>query len=266
MSKRADKLTAEQVINLIEKKHTNDVFIPECKNGMTWGDGKTLRLDAWVMRRSWANMAFIGYEIKVSRSDFLQDDKWRNYLEYCNQFSFVAPKGVIKPEELPEGIGLYYVASTGTRLFTKTKPVFREIDPPVELMQYALMRARDYMREDVPEKRDQNWNAQFWREWVESEGKLKGLGWDAKQRIKKLMGEEIAETKRRNSELEAENKGYAKIAAMMNEMGIEPQEWRAEERVKALLEMGLGDIKHSAEMLKSRLGDFIEAADREVSP
>ncbi|MHA7813283.1 MAG: MmcB family DNA repair protein [Phycisphaerales bacterium] len=259
------KITADTAIRLLEKKHSDDVFIPECKNGMTWGEGTTFRLDAWVMRRSWANMAFIGYEVKVSRSDFLQDDKWRNYLEYCNQLSFVAPKGVIKPEELPTGVGLYYIASTGTRLFTKIKPAFREIEPPVELMQYALMRARDYMREDVPKKRDQNWNARFWREWVESEGKLKDLGHEATRRIKKLMGEEIAEIKRRNSELEMENAGYARVAGMMEQMGIGPCEWHAERRVKALLEMGLGDLELKAKKLRHELDGFIKAASEETA-
>lgn len=259
------QITANTAIHLLQKKHADDVFIPECKNGMTWGEGTTYRLDAWVMRRSWANMAFIGYEVKVSRSDFLQDDKWRNYLEYCNQFSFVAPKGVIKPEELPAGVGLYYIASTGTRLFTKIKPAFREIEPPVELMQYALMRARDYMREDVPEKRDQNWNARFWREWIESEGEIKNLGLRVSNRIRTQIREEIDEVCYENKRLQREIDKYAEIAQMMNQMGIGPLEWNAKERVKALLDMGLGDLERYAERLRVELERFIKAAGEEIA-
>lgn len=50
-----------------------------------------------------------GYEIKVSRQDFLTDKKWQEYLPYCNQFYFVVPKGLILPEELPPEIGLIYI-------------------------------------------------------------------------------------------------------------------------------------------------------------
>ena len=47
-----------------------------------------------------------GYEIKVSREDYLSDKKWQKYLPYCSWFYFIAPEGIIKKEELPEGIGL----------------------------------------------------------------------------------------------------------------------------------------------------------------
>ena len=50
-----------------------------------------------------------GFEFKVSRSDFLADKKWKKYLKHCNSFSFVCPYGMIKKEELPEGIGLLWI-------------------------------------------------------------------------------------------------------------------------------------------------------------
>jgi hypothetical protein len=46
------------------------------------------------------------YEIKSSRGDFLADDKWEKYLDYCTHFSFVAPAGAIFRWELGRGIGL----------------------------------------------------------------------------------------------------------------------------------------------------------------
>lgn len=49
------------------------------------------------------------YEIKVARSDFLrelEDPKKSAWVkEYCHGFWFVAPAGVIKVEELPDGVG-----------------------------------------------------------------------------------------------------------------------------------------------------------------
>lgn len=46
------------------------------------------------------------YEVKSCRADFTSDNKWQKYLKYCTNFGFVAPKGVIKPEELPDKVGL----------------------------------------------------------------------------------------------------------------------------------------------------------------
>ena len=72
-------MRASDLLALLAKKHSADVFVPECKTGGTWA-GTHLRLDAWAMRRSWTHPTVWGYEIKVSRSDFLSDDKWVGYL------------------------------------------------------------------------------------------------------------------------------------------------------------------------------------------
>jgi hypothetical protein len=73
---------SNDILKLLSEKHSEDVFVPECKNGSTWLSTH-LRLDAWVMNRSWTKLKFTGYEIKVSRQDFLRDDthdiKWHNY-------------------------------------------------------------------------------------------------------------------------------------------------------------------------------------------
>jgi hypothetical protein len=65
-------MNSYEIITLLKQKHYDDIFIPECKDGPTQL-GSHLRMDAWVMKKSWANSCFIGYEEKVSRSDFLQD-------------------------------------------------------------------------------------------------------------------------------------------------------------------------------------------------
>jgi hypothetical protein len=62
------------------------------------------RIDIFYFSR-W-NRITMGYEIKMTRQDFLQDKKWPEYLKYCTRFYFAAPKGIIKLEELPPKIGL----------------------------------------------------------------------------------------------------------------------------------------------------------------
>lgn len=74
-----------------------------------------------------------GYEVKVQRGDFLQDSKWTGYLNFCNEFSFVCPEGLIKENELPLEVGLIYYKENG-RLRVKRRPVAREIKPPFKMI------------------------------------------------------------------------------------------------------------------------------------
>jgi len=49
------------------------------------------------------------YEFKISRNDWLTDNKWQNYLKYCNRLWFVCPYGIINKNELPDNIGLIHI-------------------------------------------------------------------------------------------------------------------------------------------------------------
>lgn len=50
-----------------------------------------------------------GFEIKVSRSDFLADEKWQGYAEFCSSLSIVCPEGLIEAHEVPKPFGLLYI-------------------------------------------------------------------------------------------------------------------------------------------------------------
>ena len=73
--------TSTEIKIALSHKHIKDFFLTECKSGSTWfspvGDMKIL--DALAIRKSWASPCFTGYEIKVSRSDFLRDTKFYTY-------------------------------------------------------------------------------------------------------------------------------------------------------------------------------------------
>ena len=132
-------MTAETIIELLAARHAADLFVPECKVGGTLTlRGDALRLDAWVMRKSWADFRCIGYEVKVSRHDFARDVKWRRYLPYCHEFYFVCPAGLIGSDEVPDGAGLIWA---GPRLRRKVAAPWHEPDPSrlVRLMTYILM-------------------------------------------------------------------------------------------------------------------------------
>lgn len=113
------KLTAA-----IATRTTSDIVIPECKIGSSWFDNAPI-IDVWTMRKSWVNPAFIGYEIKTSRADFLRDKKWKRYLPACTQFYFVCPHGLIKPNEIEDPAGLLWL--------TKTENYLRQQKPALHL-------------------------------------------------------------------------------------------------------------------------------------
>lgn len=49
------------------------------------------------------------FEIKASRSDFIGDKKWQEYLKYCHTFSFVCPYALIAKNDVPNTVGLLWI-------------------------------------------------------------------------------------------------------------------------------------------------------------
>lgn len=99
-----DTVTQETIREALRKLGGwGSVYVPE----YTWGD---LRIDALVIdtRKRWVR----GFEIKLSRSDFLRDEKWQLYTEFCSSLSIVCPKGLIAKSEVSEPFGLLYVSRT----------------------------------------------------------------------------------------------------------------------------------------------------------
>jgi len=174
------ELTHGEIVALLAKRHSKDVFVPECKTGPTWY-GNPIRLDAWAMPRSWAHWDTWGYEVKASRADFLQDDKWPRYLDYCHHFAFVCPWEMIKVSEVPEGAGLIWVTSGGHRLHTKVKAPRREIEVPAELLIYILMSRTvvcgRLMDDGIPHGADRERSLAYWREWLVQKEESREIGY-----------------------------------------------------------------------------------------
>ena len=65
------------------------------------------RIDAAVIDTSkrWIR----GFEIKLSRSDWLRDEKWQEYSRFCSSLSVVCPEGVIEEHEVESPFGLLWV-------------------------------------------------------------------------------------------------------------------------------------------------------------
>ncbi|MFH1999166.1 MAG: MmcB family DNA repair protein, partial [Planctomycetota bacterium] len=172
MTKPCD-FNAASIYKLLEAKHCKDVIIPECKDGPTHGVRHS-RLDAWTMARSWAHPLMTGYEIKISRSDFLQDRKWTNYLCLCNEFYFVCPWGLIGVHEVPDDAGLMWVSKNLSRVYTKKKAPYRNIEPPTALMTYLIM---NYCSTSCNIGTKNTANREYWANWLNEKKLDRDLGY-----------------------------------------------------------------------------------------
>jgi len=137
--------------------------------------------DVLAVRKSFTNPNFVIYEVKVTRSDFLSDvnrGKYRRYFPDCCQLYFVAPTGVIKKEDLPEGTGLIVRGENGWHV-TKAAPR-REHKPDEQLLLKLLMRGYENRLVE-------------WKQYERIKNlEYKGLK-DASQRHGIQIGTEIAE-------------------------------------------------------------------------
>ena len=123
----------------LAKRHKNEFFITECKTGPTQLGAGLLIFDGLAIYKSWTTPKIAGYEIKVSRSDFQRDVKYARYMQYCHEFSFVVPTGLIKREEVEPEIGLIYYNPDKRALITKRKAVYRPVPIDSDLLMYIFM-------------------------------------------------------------------------------------------------------------------------------
>lgn len=156
-------MKAQDIVNALRKKHNTNhgnewAFFDELRVGTGYkyfdyekGEYEPFnpeqRIDAWAINlyRS-NNFKRLAYEIKVSRSDFLNEiknpDKRRQALELSNQFYFVTPKGLLSKEEIPEECGLIEVSDDGETKTVK-KAVHRETDGLVWQFLCSIARRAD---------------------------------------------------------------------------------------------------------------------------
>lgn len=105
-----------------------------------------IRFDVMGLQRFNRNVKI--FEVKSCRQDFISDKKWDKYLPFATHFYFAAPKGVIQPSELPNGIGLVefwkmphgYIAFDYTKKCRKQPPITQE--NYIKLIEAAFMRLK----------------------------------------------------------------------------------------------------------------------------
>lgn len=205
------------ILLALSKRHEKDFWITEVKTGPTnWGNEPLHKIDGLAIKKSWANPCFTAYEVKVSRGDFLRDDKWPAYLSQCHQFFFACPAGLIQPEELADDVGLIWYDPEASRLRVRRKAVFRPIEIPPQLLYYIIMSRIESDRHPFFSSAREHLEA-----WVEDRGN--------RQRLSRMVTGKIADTIRQqerqifelqtqlksaNWEREQANDVYAKLSKL----------------------------------------------------
>jgi hypothetical protein len=241
------KIISSQIKQLLKKKHEKDLFLSECKTGRTWGD-KVYVFDGWAMKKSWSNPEVIGYEIKVSRGDFLSDKKWRNYLPYCNTFYFVCPRGIVDVKELPEDTGLILVSKTGTKLYTKKKAPYREMefDKINSVYKYILMWRAVLHDKNYSNHLQHEQNVEYWKNWVNLKKEQKSLGRIASRQIREIVKTKICAVETNNIRLVKENEALQDVKEILGELGIKEYQWKE----KYTRETAIKNALHKIEKLE----------------
>lgn len=165
------KVKAHEIKYALSKKHSQDFFLTEVKNGATWTSRDLVIMDALAIKKSWAKPCFTGYEVKVSRNDFLNDEKWPVYKKLTHRFYFACPTGLIQPDELPDDVGLvWYNPETGS-LYTKKKARFREIEISADMLYYIILSRLENTEHPFFNSREE-----YFREWLKHKKETKELG------------------------------------------------------------------------------------------
>lgn len=120
-------------------------------------DGGARRCDFWtISANASAGFQAIAYEIKISRADFRRDThaKQRQARLFSDRFYYVAPKGLIKPDEVPDWAGLYEFNDGA--LSMKVPAPHRDKDAPTWQLVVSLIRNSGMIRRDTDLLRKEN--------------------------------------------------------------------------------------------------------------
>ena len=112
-----------------------DLFYTGVKNGATYNKrvGQLKIIDGLAVKPSWANQMVTGYEVKSTRGDFRQDEKWHSYIsnKMCNKIYIAAVPGIVKKGELPDGVGLVEIGDKSIKWTKRASILNVEIDPKI---------------------------------------------------------------------------------------------------------------------------------------
>jgi HAMP domain-containing protein len=231
------------ILKALSERHSEDLFLSEVKSGatMTARPGELRRFDGLAIKKSWSKPCVTIYEVKVSRNDFLRDDKWPIYRDYCHRLYFACPIGLIQKEELAPDVGLVWYNSETKRVATRKAATYRDIELPTSMLYYILLSRTESDRH--PFFRG---SAEFWQAWLEEKESLRSLGERVSNKmIKKLRkaDETAAEMERLEKRFNEQRKELSQIFETLKQHDIPT--WNIERTVNELDKALSGGINPS---------------------
>jgi hypothetical protein len=240
--------------------------------------GSMGRLDAvavWLIKD--AGVALHGYEVKITRADFHRDNdawlrdggtsvqgKWRKYLHRLNSFSFAAPAGLIKPEEVPDPAGLIVYSPTkgSWNVVKKAGPTGGQpqLDTVVRLLRRSHGIGQGHVRYGAPELSDDEKRARRLADKAryETESELAGLiNGRVRETIRSIRARE-ANIDARVEQLERDRRA---LDASRDKLDGAPEALRAVARVADLVRDTLAGYGTRPDDARARLAAILETLD-----
>lgn len=126
----------DDLARFLRQRYANKpVVVTEMALAGSYGDQGRIDVAAmWSTSRYRKHLVY-GYEVKVTRADFLADlraEKWRRYLSQVDRLFFAVTEGVAQPEEVPPEAGLLVRVENegaGWRQLRKAPQQVRTADP-----------------------------------------------------------------------------------------------------------------------------------------
>jgi len=245
-ARRAEvQVRADEILRALHKKHTENIrssaaFFTQVRNGPTQSArrGELRIIDGLAVRKSWAQPCLTGYEVKVSRSDFMSDTKWPDYLPMCHELYFACPSGLIQPDEVGEEVGLIWYNPETQSLTTRKKAVYRRIELSADMLYHILMSHCDNGGHPFFSSKREMFEA-----WLADKRSRSDMGYAVKGKLWSQLLEqenELQDLRRKlDSEWEQPKRELEKIQAVLREAGIDPYRWGWEERLRELLSRGV---------------------------
>lgn len=217
------KVTSTDIKIALSQMHQSrsTYFITECKTCSTYFPDPQglLKFDGLAITKSYTSPNIIGYEIKVSRGDFKQDNKWHLYLQYCNEFFFVVPKGLITKDELPENVGLIYYDPDKKTLRTVKKALYRQIEKPVGIYEYII-----YSRLDEDRIPFYDSKVEYCKDYIENKVDKRYVG----SQLGSKLANDLEEAQKKLQSLQGVDKeltAWKKVKNVLDESHILPWRW-----------------------------------------
>lgn len=255
-------VTAATIERLLEKKFDDHICFTELK-GPT-GNG---RIDFGAIKPSWSHPDVHAMEVKVSRRDFVQDDKWPPYLDACQMFWFVTAAGIVEKSEIPEQAGWMEASKNGLKLFIRKKAPRRKMSVEHQAKLFRqLLHARHYRTRGTHDPKQAQ--QQAIQRFLEASDEKAQIGRAVNEKIHRV----VQATRSENERLTELMLGYDKMAAAMEKLGIRletiqalgtPRSWQdAEKLLENAMRQELETVPVEARQIVSALRQISTATER----